>query len=361
MYRTALVLIARNEAARIDRCLASARAWVDEMLVLDTGSGDDTVRIARAAGARVEHFVWVDDFAAARNRALALADADWHIVLDADEWLSAGGEVLAALRRSAPDFVGAICVDSDLGASSAPSWLSRVLPRPVRYAGRIHEQPVHSLPVRRLDVHAGHDGYLPQALAAKQGRNAALLARALQDAPGDGYLLYQLGKDHAVYERFDAAAACFEQAARALQPNDAHGHDLVLRTLFALKKCGRHEDAIQLAEAQRLRWDASPDYWFTVGDLLLDWACVQPERAGELLPMIEGSWQRCLEIGERPELEGAVRGRGSYLAAANLAVLYDGTGRADEARRFRARAGTPLPTPNGIRPHAMPAHQEIHS
>lgn len=340
MYRTALVLIARNEAACIDRCLASARAWVDEVLVLDTGSTDATATIARAAGARVEHFAWIDDFAAARNHALALADADWHIVLDADEWLTEGGDALAALRRTAPDFVGTICIDSDLGASSAPSWLSRVLPRPVRYAGRIHEQPVHTLPLRRLEVHAGHDGYLPGALAAKQGRNAALLTRALRDAPGDGYLLYQMGKDHAVYERFDAAAACFEQAARVLQPTDTHAHDLVLRALFALKKCGRHEDAIQLAEAQRVRWEASPDYWFTVGDLLLDWACVQPERAGELLPMIEGSWQRCLEIGERPDLEGAVRGRGSFLASANLAVLCDGTGRPDEAATYR-RAATP--------------------
>ena len=49
----------------------------------------------------------------------------------------------------------------------------------------------------------------------------------------------------------------------------------------------------------------------------------------------------CLEIGERPDLEGAVIGRGSFLAAANLAVLYDGTGRADAARHYRAQAATP--------------------
>ncbi len=342
MYRTALVLIARNEAAAIERCLASVRAWVDAMLVLDTGSTDATVRLAQAAGARVEHFEWVDDFAAARNHALGLADADWHIVLDADEWLSEGGAALAALRHTAPDFVGAIRVDSDFGASAgqacAPSWISRVLPRPVRYTGRIHEQPVHALPLRRLAVHAGHDGYRPQAIAAKKGRNAALLELALRDAPGDGYLLYQLGKDHSVYERFEAAAACFERAAQRLTPSDAHAHDLLLRWLFALKKCALHEEAVQLAEAHRLRWDRSPDYWFTVGDLLLDWACAQPRRADELLPMIEACWQRCLEIGERPDLEGAVRGRGSFLAAANLAVLYDGTGRAADARRWRERA-----------------------
>ena len=83
------------------------------------------------------------------------------------------------------------------------------------------------------------------------------------------------------------------------------------------------------------RWEGSPDYWFVVGDLLLDWACEQPERSATLLPMIEGSWQRCLEIGERPDLEGAVQGRGSHLAATNLAVFYEGTGQPGEARRYR--------------------------
>lgn len=342
MYQIALVLIARNEAASIRRCLDSVRPWVDEMLVLDTGSSDDTARLAQDAGARVAHFTWIDDFAAARNHALSLVQADWNLVLDADEWLLDGGTVLAALRQIRPDFVGAIRIDSDFGAAGsetcASSWISRVLPRGVRYVGRIHEQPTHSLGVRRLTVHIGHSGYRPQAIATKRGRNAALLERALLDLPGDGYLLYQLGKDHSVYERFEAAADCFAQADQALAPGQAIAHDLLLRWLYALKKCGRHEQAVHLAESQMGRWEGSPDYWFVVGDLLLDWACEQPERADTLLPMIEASWLRCLEIGERPDLEGAVQGRGSYFAATNLAVLYEGSGRQDEARRYRSLA-----------------------
>jgi hypothetical protein len=54
--------------------------------------------------------------------------------------------------------------------------------------------------------------------------------------------------------------------------------------------------------------------------------------------MIQASWERCLEIGERPDLEGAVHGRGSHLAAANLAVILDGSGRRDEAQRYRELA-----------------------
>jgi glycosyltransferase involved in cell wall biosynthesis len=68
--RVALVMIVRNEAPRIVRALASVSHCVDEMVVLDTGSTDATVALARSAGARVGHFDWCDDFAAARNAAL---------------------------------------------------------------------------------------------------------------------------------------------------------------------------------------------------------------------------------------------------------------------------------------------------
>ena len=72
----------------------------------------------------------------------------------------------------------------------------------------------------------------------------------------------------------------------------------------------------------RCRTGDSPDFFFTLGDLLLDWAAHEPARGAELLPMIESSWLRALSIGERPELQDTVRGRGSFLAAHNLAVLY---------------------------------------
>jgi tetratricopeptide (TPR) repeat protein len=172
-------------------------------------------------------------------------------------------------------------------------------------------------------------------MAIKQGRNAALLERSLQETPSDGYLLYQLGKDHSVYHRFAEAVDCFAQADQALAPTQALTHDLFIRWLFALKKCGRHEQAVKLAESRMSRWEGSPDYWFVIGDLLLDWACEQPGQAETLMPMIEACWQRCLEIGERPDLEGAVQGRGSFLAAANLAVVYEQSGRPDQAHHYR--------------------------
>lgn len=74
-----------------------------------------------------------------------------------------------------------------------------------------------------------------------------------------------------------------------------------------------------------------------MGDLLLDWAATQPADASALLEMAEAAWQRCLELGEHPELSGSVQGRGSHLAAHNLAVVCEGLGRIDEAQALRRR------------------------
>ena len=350
MSRIDLVMIVRDEARCLDRCLASARPWVDDIVVLDTGSVDATVEIARRHGARVGHFEWVEDFAAARNAALALSDAPWRLVLDADEWIADGGEVLAALRHEAAAFVGQVRIaslfDAGRGAvDEAPSWLPRLLPRGVAYAGRIHEQPDAALPRRRLRCTIGHDGYLDAQKAQKAGRNERLLGLALATAPEDPYLRYQLGKDLELGTRFAEAVPHYLQALERCDLRAAWRHDLVLRTLFALKKIGRFEEAVALAEAEMPHWPGSPDFYFTLGDLLLDFAATRPERGAELLPMIESSWLRALEIGERPELQDTVRGRGSFLAAHNLAVLHASLGASAEAARWREREAALRATP----------------
>jgi glycosyltransferase involved in cell wall biosynthesis len=87
MNRISLSMIVRDEAAQLRDCLESVADFVDEMVVLDTGSADDSVAIAEDCGAVVHHLAWPGDFAPARNRALELVSGDWVLVLDADERL----------------------------------------------------------------------------------------------------------------------------------------------------------------------------------------------------------------------------------------------------------------------------------
>ncbi len=196
------------------------------------------------------------------------------------------GSVAAAIRwrhcaPKAPTFIGQISVTSELDQADgmvghASSWLPRILPRGVQYQGSVHEQPVATLPRRRLALVVGHDGYRQAQMKVKAGRNEQLLMRALGETPDDAYLRYQLGKDLEVREQFEGAAVHYLRALHGTGADDAWRHDLVVRTLFTLKKLGRHDAAVALAETEMPRWQGSPDFFFALGDLLLDCAASTP-------------------------------------------------------------------------------------
>lgn len=342
MTRLALVMIARDEAHAIARALQSARPHVDRMIVLDTGSTDDTAAIAAIAGAEVHAFTWIDDFSAARNAALAHSDAAWNLVLDADEWIEAGTQALAELPAAGGDYLGLVRLNnrSDTpGQEAASGWLPRLLPRGIHYEGRVHEQPLGVSRSQRTALVLGHDGYTAANLERKAGRNEALLMAELQAAPQDAYLWYQLAREHQVRGRPPQAALCFAEALRLAPVETPWRHGLVVRALTAFKTAGQLDEALELAGAEIDRWPASPDFYFALGDLYLECANLAPDRAlADFLPIVESSWKRCLEIGEQPALDGSVPGRGSHMAAHNLAVFYETLGQKALAAEHRALA-----------------------
>ena len=113
-----LSMIVRDEAERIESCLNSVKGFVDEMVLLDTGSTDNTVALAEAAGAQVERLDWPGDFAPARNAALEHVRGDWVLVLDADERLRA--EAIPAIRAlmAQPDVLVINLLRHELGAAA---------------------------------------------------------------------------------------------------------------------------------------------------------------------------------------------------------------------------------------------------
>ena len=213
MNRLDLVMIVRDEARCLERCLASARPWVDGIVVarhrLDRRHGRDRAPPRRARGTfRMDRRLR----GRAQRRAGRERRAPGALVLDADEWIVEGGESLAGAARrrrrtSSARSASPACSTPPAAASAdAPSWLPRLLPRGVRYAGRIHEQPESALPRRRLPLVVGHDGYLDAHKARQGGPQRARCSRlALDEPPDDAYLHYQLGKDLELRARFAEA------------------------------------------------------------------------------------------------------------------------------------------------------------
>ncbi|MBO9997594.1 MAG: tetratricopeptide repeat protein [Cyanobacteria bacterium SID2] len=207
--KLSLCSIVKNEESSLPKCLESVRNVVDEIVVLDTGSIDRTVDIAKEAGATVGYFEWCDDFAAARNEALKLVTGDWVLVLDADERLNP--DSIEPIRQSieAPDAIVVDLIRQEIGASQSPySIVSRLFRRhpEVRFSRPYHaivDDSVAELlqrephwKIQHLETVAiFHDGYEPGTIAArsKLERAKAAIECYHREHPNDPYACSKLG------------------------------------------------------------------------------------------------------------------------------------------------------------------------
>lgn len=366
-----LVQIVRNEARCIERSLSSVRPHVDRLVVVDTGSTDSTAELARQAGAEVYHFEWCNDFSAARNWALSIANASWALVLDADEWIDteASPGAIRSFVESGPR-VGILPIhdrlDTKKPSDQSVSWLPRVFPGDVRYEGRIHEQPVHQLPVAPLALTIYHDGYTPELRAEKLGRNMSLLRAASLERPEDPYIHYQIGRLFESEKLWNLAIDSYTKALSLGADGYTYSQDLDVRHLTSLARAGRFKESLATADRLRKKWPASVDVHFAMGDLLMEIAASDAKNAhSRWLPLAESTWLTCLRLGDHQQRGFTyVIGRGSHDAAHNLALVYAAMGNQPLAERYadfsvRLRRTTPrYRSPTALK-QAVNGHQPI--
>jgi tetratricopeptide (TPR) repeat protein len=204
-----LSMIVRDEAERLDACLASVAGFVDELVVVDTGSGDATVEIARRHGATVHQIPWPGDFAPARNQALAWTTGDWVLVLDADEQLLPEARCPLRALMALPDVLLVNLLRLERGARQSPySSVSRLFRRhpSIRWSRPYHamvddsvaaliEQEPHWRIAACPQPALVHDGYRAELLAdgGKAARLRQAMEQELRDNPGDPYASAKLG------------------------------------------------------------------------------------------------------------------------------------------------------------------------
>ena len=204
--RLSVCLIAKNEEQFLAQCLKSVRGIASQIIVVDTGSTDRTVEIAKEFGAEIYLFAWCDDFAAARNAALEHATGDWILVLDADEELPAAqhAKLLADLKKS--DALAFRLPLVNAGQNDGRSFVPRLFRNApgVYYFGRVHEQVFPSLlphcKAWGLKTALGtaeilHHGYSKEMVRDrnKVERNLKLLRLALAENPSDVNLVMNFG------------------------------------------------------------------------------------------------------------------------------------------------------------------------
>lgn len=213
MPRLSVCLIAKNEARDLARCLTSIAGLADEVVLVDTGSTDDTVAIAERFGARVTHQVWTHDFAEARNVSLAAAHGDWILVLDADDELPPSTAVgiarLIAGADAATPPLDAVTMlyHSPMPPGEAVAFtefpvLRLFRNRPTyRFRQAIHEQVLPSIletggRVETSELRITHYGYLRptvQGGQARSQRDREIIEGVLRREPENAYMWFQLG------------------------------------------------------------------------------------------------------------------------------------------------------------------------
>jgi tetratricopeptide (TPR) repeat protein len=204
-----LAMIVKNEALNLPRCLASVQGVVDEMVILDTGSTDETIDIAQNAGAIVHAATWENNFATARNRVLEYVTGDWVLVLDADEVLRSAIVPLIKTAIAQPDLLVINLLRHEVGAAQSPySLVSRLFRRHPAIAFR---RPYHAMiddsveallgqephwKIGELEIVAiDHYGYQPDMIASRDKFTKArtMMEGFLAQNPHDPYVCSKLG------------------------------------------------------------------------------------------------------------------------------------------------------------------------
>ena len=322
-----LCLIAKDEEKNIAKCIESVRKIVDEIVVVDTGSKDNTVPIAESLGAAVYQYPWDDNFSNARNFAIGHAKSEWLLLLDADEQVDQSGldTIVAFINTTEMD--GAYFrVRNYIGSYSPQDFAMHNALRLLRnngkyqYRGAIHEQIVsddldYVTRFETLSVILNHYGYLDNEIAEKRKRerNMPILERELKENPDDFYVLYYLGNEYlAMYQVEQALDYYLKSYQNAKKRNMVFAH-LYLRMMTSMETLGKFKESLDLIKEALEVCPLCTDYEFVRAVVFF--------RTRRYTLAIK-SLKRCLEMGVPPAPLEFLEGCGTYRAAYMLGDIY---------------------------------------
>lgn len=337
--RLSLCMIVRNEADWIARCLMSVKAAVDEMIIVDTGSTDNTIEIAKVLGAQVYDFPWTGHFAEARNYGLNQATGDWILWLDADEEVDAAS---AMSLRNVLDMddkqLASIKLINYHGANPPHSDHAYLLGHHrlfrngmgLQFRNSIHEQlnvnehvSLSDIPLIPVKVH--HYGYLDAVTTAKHKfeRNLTMLQAAINTPDHDPWLDYHLASEYfRIADYRQAFTEVNKSIIQFLNKGQAPPSMLYKLKYAALLALGSHDGAWPAIEKAILIYPDYVDLHFYKGLTLF-----QKDMFDEALE----AFQMCLTLGEDNLNYLTLKGLGSFQAMYYVGRCYEKQNKSNQA------------------------------
>lgn len=324
-----LCMIVKDEQDNLSRCLASVKDIVDEMIVVDTGSSDATVDIARDFGCQVYKAPWNNDFSSARNIAMDKATGEWILLMDADEELAAEDRKrVRELTREPVDgyFFQILSYVGDYIGTDVVSNLNLKLVRnreDYRFTGAIHEQlaPVimHVNPqavLKICDIKIYHYGYLYHNVEKqhKRQRNIAILEEQLARYPEQEFIMFNLGNEYFALGQYEKALNLYKKVMRDLNPNMGYASKLYVQTLLCLQRLGRYTEALKLA-------DKGIEIFPQFTDLVYIKSSIYHQL--KLYSQALRGFSQCIDMGEAPLLHAFLIGVGGYRSYFAMGEIYE--------------------------------------
>lgn len=329
-----LCMIVKNEENNLKECLSKVADYADEIVIVDTGSSDNTKAIALEFTDKVYDFKWCNDFSKARNFSLSKANNDWILVLDADEYVTDFFQYSLEEFISNPDNVckaGRIKRSNIMEAADENKKyiekINRIFNKKYfHYRGTIHEQVTaidgKAYETELVDITVEHVGYTNEALnrTNKVKRNIDLLEEAAEANPNDPYIYFQLGKSYYLLKDYRTANLHFEKALTFdLDFRLEYVEDLVETYAYSLINSGRYSEALIIENCFEF-YKSSPDYHFIMGLVYMNNA--------KFTEAVE-SFSQCTRF-----TESRVEGITTYCSYYNIGVIYDVLGLREKAIHY---------------------------
>ena len=347
-FKVSLTMIVRNEEHNLPACLESARGLFDEIVVADTGSEDRTRAIALEYGAKLVEFPWIDDFAAARNAALAGATGDYAFWLDADDRIEPGEYtklkvLLDNLDDASTAYVVRCACDPDPSGGGA-TVVDHVRLFPVRpevaWEYRVHEQILPSLrragvEIRWTACNVRHTGYNDPVLRRhKLERDLSILRREQVERPNDPFVLFNIGQIALDQGDVPGALGHLGRSLAASSPTDSITRKV--HALIALCHQRSGDLATALATCEIGLADFQDD-----AELLFRKAVVH--RLRHETAEAVACWRYVLTLKPPEHFSSVDSGIYGHLTRRNLATLAEEGGNRDEAKRLWSEVLAELP------------------
>jgi glycosyltransferase involved in cell wall biosynthesis len=275
-------MIIKNEEDNLANCLESVYTYVDEIIVVDTGSKDRSKEISKKYGAKVIEAKWQDNFATARNVSITNATGDWILYLDADEELpSETAKDLKNLTKS-NDVTGWLFtiispIFADIDSPESKHSNIRMFKNKVEYKfnGRVHEQIKPSIMQNKQNIikdskltilHHGYRRDLP-GRKKKTLRNIKLLQKDLEEAPHNSFINYNLGISYFMIHNFKKSIEHYQIALENLNKDKNFASILYRNYCICLIEIGEFSQALKLLDKGLTYFNDYPDLYFLKGQI----------------------------------------------------------------------------------------------